>query len=91
MAMSLFLFSGVMDAGTILCDGWRVLLAAGGWTVGAEVLAAWPGGHVWVGLAVLSLRPESANSLCTDVLAVACGGVLAPDWAGSLLQLAAAC
>lgn len=69
---------------TIPSDGCRVLPVAGGWAVGADMPAAWLVGHVWVGLAVLSRCPELANRLhrCADVPAAACGGVLAPDWAG---------
>lgn len=62
---------------------------------GEGVPVAGPGGHVGMGLAggfwLLCLCPESANSLPKDAPEVACGGVLAPDWTGHLLQLVVAC
>lgn len=41
-------------------------------------------------LAACGYCPESANSLSTAAAEVACGGVLAPDWAVRLLQLVVA-
>lgn len=71
------------------------LAGTGGRPAGEGVPVAGPGGHVGMGLVggfwLLCLCPESANSLPKDAPEVACGGVLAPDWTGHLLQLVVAC